>query len=83
MKVKTAFPFKDGEILTIKSGHWKGKELRVDKCSSFWQPEGQHYMGDPSEPELPSGWEIVLDIELRGKWVYFLRVNHGVLKYYL
>jgi len=55
------FPFKDGQLLQFTRGGHRGKVVRVNTGYSFW--------GDAER------WEVVLDLECDGEWLYFIRAS--------
>ena len=75
--------FVDGQLVEVKRGHFSGKTLKVNGPSSFWTQQ-VFYGGDPENGELsPEGWQIVLDIEVKGKWLYAIRCGEEELMEFL
>ena len=71
--------FFDGEILVGLGGHFHGKTLRVDGASSYWTRE-TYYFGDPAQGICSKeGYQIVLDIEIDGEWVYAIREHEDAI----
>jgi hypothetical protein len=77
---ETAFPYEHGERLRIVRGGFAGKVVRVDERSSFWSPES-YVEGDPAKGLVcRAGWQVVVDIEVEGEWLYFTREHESEVK---
>lgn len=71
--------FSDGDLLRVVRGEFAGKTVRVSGTHSFWTPE-TFYEGDPAKGRVsPEGWQIVVDIEVDGQWLYLLREDETEL----
>ena len=68
-------PYTDGQLLKVVRGGFAGKVLRVNGRDCFWAPEWWRDGDRESGQYFPAGWEIVLDIEHDGEWLYFVREN--------
>ncbi len=67
-------PFEDGQLLKIVMGDHRGMIVRVDEQSSFPNPTDVYYSGNPANGIVSkAGWQIVLDVERDGKWLYIFR----------
>ena len=75
------FPYKDGELLKIVRGGFRGEVIRVDGGNSFWSDKS-YYEGNPEKGILnEKGWQVVVDCEVEGKgWLYFVREHEDEVK---
>lgn len=74
------FPYRDGDVLKIVAGGFAGREVRVNEHYSFWSDEG-YVEGDPAKGLVcRAGWQVVLDIEVDGEWMYFVREHESEVR---
>jgi hypothetical protein len=79
----TGFPWPDGQLLVFTRGGHRGTVVRVNRGYSFHEPRPVYYEGDPTKGLVsPAGWQIVLDVEVDGEWLYFIRAHEDEVRSY-